>query len=157
MDARAFMDIQESNGKVPAHCWGKSLQDWTHWRWWTVWFYVSLHPHLGGAAQCQQIVSSWFLPWGKVRVCDWAHDFPGFVGHIEKAHFFLTSSKILSHKLYILVIDSCTGRTAAKVGNGTYQRGMDATNCFGDSIRKPTREPLGSTPVQVLLLPHGHH
>lgn len=150
------MDIQESKGEVPTHCWGKSIQDWTPWRWWTVWFYVSLHPHLGGTAQCQRIVSSWFLPWGKVRVCDGAPDFPGFVRHTEKAHFFLTSSKILSHKLYNLGIDSCTGRTAARVGNGTYQRGMDATNCFGDSIRRPTHEPWGLTPVQVLQLAHGH-
>ena len=58
---------------------------------------VSLQPLLGGTAQCQQMVSSWFLPWGEARVCDWAPDFPGFVGRTEKACFFFTSSKILSH------------------------------------------------------------
>lgn len=89
------MDVQESNRKVPAHCWGRSIHDWTHWRWWMAWFYVCLlQPLLGGTAQCQQMVSSWFLPWGEARVCDWAPDFPGFT---EKARFFLTSSKIFSH------------------------------------------------------------
>lgn len=82
--------------------------------------------------------------------------FPALWYTARKAHFFLTPSRILSRKLDNLGVDSCAGRRAAKIGNGTSQRGVDPINCSGDSLRKPTHEPLGTPPLPIPQLAHGH-
>lgn len=75
-------------------------------------------------------------------------DSPG-VWDTPKTHFFLTPSRILGFELYNLGVDSHSGRTTAKAGNGTYQRNTHFIDCFRNSIRKSTHEPLRLSPLLI--------
>lgn len=150
MDESAFMEVQEPSREVTAHCWNKNIQDRTNWGQWKEQFHFicvtppprwhsSMPTDHGGKWECviEHLIS------------------PALQYTTKKSPFILTPSRRLSHEVHNLGVDSCSGRTTGKAGNGTYQRNVDPTDCFVNSIRKTTHEPLGMPPLPVSQLAMG--
>lgn len=69
-----------------------------HWRGLRITICLNLH-HSSLKAK-RDLLDPWFLPWGKVRVCEWAPISPSVQGAATQANFSLTPSRLLNYELH---------------------------------------------------------
>lgn len=103
----------------------------------------------------RDLTDPWFFTWRKVGLHEWAPNFPICVGIARGAHFFLTPSRILSHKLHdwgsVNSWENSNQISEWNIGNC-----MDSTNHFEDFIRKPILESCSCLTSRSPQLIHGH-
>lgn len=89
-----------------------------------------------------------FLPQEEWGACEWTPSLPSCVGALPKRPLSFSSHWDFWGVLFDRV-QGAAGRIAATALRGQWLD-MDPPNCFADTFRKPTYEPLGTPHLQIL-------
>ena len=61
----------------------------------TVWLYLHYPSKAAQLSTKTELLTPWFLPWGKMTTCEWASTLPDVQDGVKEAHFSLAISRVL--------------------------------------------------------------